>query len=51
MGVTSNGGADSVITMTTTRRDETERVLGVDACLAWARFGWSSRSGTKPPRV
>lgn len=30
------GGADSVITMTTTRRDETERVLGVDAC----RVGW-----------
>ncbi len=36
MGVTSDGGADSVITMTTTRRDESERVLGVDAC----RVGW-----------
>ncbi len=36
MGVASDGGADSVITMTTTRRAETERVLGVDAC----RVGW-----------
>jgi len=36
MGVASGEGADSVITMTTTRRDENERVLGVDAC----RVGW-----------
>lgn len=36
MGVTSDGSADSVITMTTTRRDESKRVLGVDAC----RVGW-----------
>jgi len=36
MGVAYGGGADSVITMTTARRHESERVLGVDAC----RVGW-----------
>jgi len=36
MGVGVRRAADSVITMTTTRGDESERVLGVDAC----RVGW-----------